>query len=79
MDPDRFFCFARETPLFYMGSNEISPPTRCACLAAGDMPGPGNGLHGSKCVNEHAGTRLLSHDEKPVRADGNAGVAWLLP
>ena len=59
--------------------NEVSSPIRCAGPAAGVMPSPGDGLHGSKRGNEHSGTRLLPHDEKPVRSDGNAGVAWLLP
>lgn len=43
------------------------------------MSGPGNGLHGSQCGNEHPRACLLPHDEEPVWADGNAGVTWLLP
>jgi hypothetical protein len=59
-------------------TNEGIAPIRSAGPVAGVMSGPGNGLHGSQRENEHSGTRLLPHDEKPVRSDGNAGVAWLL-
>lgn len=34
------------------------------------MPRPGDGLHDSQWGNEHSGTRLLPHDEEPVRSDG---------
>ena len=59
--------------------NEVSSPIRCAGPAAGVMSGPGNGLHGSQCGNEHPRARLLPHDEEPVWPNGDAGVAWLLP
>jgi hypothetical protein len=60
-------------------ANEGVAPIRCAGAAAGVMSGPGNGLHGSQCGNEHPRARLLPHDEEPVWPDGDAGVAWLLP
>ena len=54
-------------------------PTRRSDLAVGNLPGSSNGLHGSRRGNEHSRACLLSHDEESVRADGHAGVAWLLP
>lgn len=54
-------------------------PIRCIGFATGYMRGPGNGLHGSRCTDEHRRACLLPHDEESVRADGNAGIAWLLP
>ena len=43
------------------------------------MLGPSDGLHGLRCGDEHPRAGVLPHDEEPVRADGDAGVAWLLP
>jgi len=54
-------------------------PTRRSDLAVGNLPGSSNGLHGSRCGNERSRACLLPHDEESVRADGDAGVARLLP
>ena len=62
----------------YNRLSEILSPIRCASPAAGVMPGTRDGLHRSQCADEHSRTRLLPRDEKPVRPDGDAGVAWLL-
>jgi hypothetical protein len=58
--------------------NAYSASIRCAGLAVGDLLGSSDGLHGSQCGHEHPGACLLPHDEEPMRADGDAGVAWLL-
>jgi len=42
------------------------------------MLGPGDGLHGSQCGDEHSRACVLPHDEEPVRTDEDAGVEWLL-
>src|ERR1700757_1989331 len=65
--------------VLYLCTNEVVAPNRCAGSAAGVMPGPGNGLHGSRCGDECPGTCLLPHDEESMRSDGDAGIAWLLP
>lgn len=43
------------------------------------MPIAGDGLHDPGRAVDHRGAHLLPHDGDPVRADGHAGVAWLLP
>ena len=43
------------------------------------MSDPGHGLHGAQYGYEHPRACLLPHDEEPVWADGDAGIARLLP
>jgi hypothetical protein len=56
-------------------NDAYSPPIRCIGLATGHGCSPGDGVHASQCGDECSGARLLPHDEKSVRADGDASVA----
>jgi hypothetical protein len=62
-----------------IAGSDVLTPSRCAGLATGIVPGSGDGLHASGCGYEHPRACLLPRDEESVRADGNAGVTWLLP